>query len=109
MNNNYSSENSIILPVSLEKLSEMVRESVRLEYLKRDYEQQKQNRKNTDNEYITRREAAKLLHVSTVTLRKYVRKGKIKAYNFGRRVLFRRSEIEQALTSTPKSREGGRK
>ena len=48
-------------------------------------------------EYLTRQEAANLLKVSVTTIHNYCTKGYLKKYSIGRRVLFKRSEVEQAL------------
>lgn len=46
---------------------------------------------------LSRKEAANFLHISLVTLRDWTMRGKIKAYKIGDRVLYKASELEQAL------------
>ncbi|MFA5300196.1 MAG: hypothetical protein WC389_18570 [Lutibacter sp.] len=48
--------------------------------------------KKEDN-FLTRMELAKKLHISTVTLDKASRNGKLKGYRINGRVLFKESEI----------------
>ena len=48
--------------------------------------------------YLTRKETAALLNISLPTLGEYAKRNLIKSYRFGVRVLFKRSEIEAALT-----------
>ncbi len=50
--------------------------------------------------YIDRKEAGRLLKVSTVTIDDWARKKILKRYSIGNRVLFRRSEIEQTLENS---------
>jgi len=48
---------------------------------------------------ITRQEAADILHITLPTLLSYTLNGKIKGYRIGRRVLYKRDEIDQAITA----------
>ncbi|HLN22112.1 MAG TPA: helix-turn-helix domain-containing protein [Bacteroidales bacterium] len=48
-------------------------------------------------EYITKQEAAEKLRSSLPTIQRLIKSGKIKAYRFGRRVLFKSDEIESCL------------
>lgn len=45
-------------------------------------------------DYITVKQAAKLLQVSAVTIHTWKREGKLKFYRFGTRIRFKQSEIE---------------
>lgn len=46
---------------------------------------------------LTRRETAKKLHVTLPTLRDYTRRGYLKGYRIGNRVLYKRNEVLNAL------------
>lgn len=48
-------------------------------------------------EYITRKEARKLLKVSLATLSEWNKKGIIKPYRLGNLIRYKRSELDQAL------------
>jgi excisionase family DNA binding protein len=48
-------------------------------------------------ELQTREETARQLHVTQPTLRSYVRKGYVKSYRIGNRVLYKRNEVLDAL------------
>lgn len=48
-------------------------------------------------ELLTRAETAKQLHVTLPTLRDYTRRGYLKGYRMGNRVLYKRSEVLAAL------------
>ncbi len=54
--------------------------------------------------YLTRKETSKLLNVSLPTLNKYTKTGKINAYRFGVRVLYKLTEIESTLQRTSTGR-----
>ena len=58
------------------------------------------------SEFITRQEAPDILHVTLPTLLSRTLEGKIKGYRNGRRVLYKRNEIESSVTeiSTSKKR-----
>lgn len=48
----------------------------------------------SENEYLTRKETCQILRISLPTLGNYVKQGIIKKYRIGRRVLFKKVEIE---------------
>lgn len=50
------------------------------------------------DEYITRKEAADILHITLPTLNNRTTEGKLKGYRMGRRVLYKRGEIEGSAT-----------
>ena len=50
------------------------------------------------NYYITRKEVSQLLKVSLGTVDNYTKKGFLKPKGIGNRVLFVRSQVENALT-----------
>jgi excisionase family DNA binding protein len=50
------------------------------------------------DELFTRKEAAKYLRLSLVTLNEYTQRGLVPAYRLGARVLYRRSEVDKCLT-----------
>ncbi len=49
--------------------------------------------------YITRQEAADTLHITLPTLLNWTMEGKIKGYRIGRRVLYKKNEINEAVSS----------
>jgi excisionase family DNA binding protein len=48
-------------------------------------------------EYITRKEAAKILKVSLVTLSDWNKKGVLKPYRLGNLIRYKRTELDEAL------------
>jgi excisionase family DNA binding protein len=50
------------------------------------------------DDYLSRKQVSEMLGISLPTLGDYVKTGKLKAYRIGRRVRFKRSEVESALT-----------
>ena len=52
---------------------------------------------NSDEPFISRSECAKYLGVNLVTLWRYTRAGKLPCYRVGKKILFRRSEILEAI------------
>ena len=51
------------------------------------------------DELVTRQEAADILHTTLPTLHSWTLDGKIVGYRIGRRVLYKRNEIDQAITA----------
>jgi excisionase family DNA binding protein len=60
--------------------------------------QQPQPETNTPPEYETRKETAKRLHISLVTLNRLTNNGTLKSYRIGGRVLYKADETTGALT-----------
>ena len=75
--------------MTADQLSEMIRESLRDEL-------RQLHPAETPN-YLTRRETARRLRISLVTLNDWVNRGRIRAHKIGGRVLFRDSDVEAAL------------
>ena len=78
--------------MTADQLPEMIRESLRdeLRHLRPAHPK-------TDTRYLTRRETARRLRISLVTLTDWVNRGKICAHKIGGRVLFRDNDVEAAL------------
>ncbi|WP_343705566.1 helix-turn-helix domain-containing protein [Flavobacterium sp.] len=49
------------------------------------------------SEFITREEACKILSINKTSLWKHTKSGKLKSYGIGNRVLYKRSEIIDAV------------
>ena len=78
--------------MTADQLSEMIRKSLRDELRQLHPEPSAE----TPN-YLTRRETARRLRISLVTLNDWVNRGRICAHKIGGRVLFRDSDVEAAL------------
>lgn len=78
--------------MTADQLSEMIRESLRNELRQLHPEPSAE----TPN-YLTRRETARRLRISLVTLNDWVNRGRIRAHKIGGRVLFCDSDVETAL------------
>ncbi|MGN6264764.1 MAG: helix-turn-helix domain-containing protein [Ginsengibacter sp.] len=57
-----------------------------------------QERPPQNNKLISRKEAAGILHITLPTLLAWTMEGKVKGYRIGRRVLYKKNEIENAIT-----------
>ncbi len=51
-----------------------------------------------DQEYLTRKEVAKLLKISLTTLNDWSKQGIVQAYRIGNRVLYKKKEIEDSVS-----------
>ena len=66
--------------------------------LKEDSKTNKSSLKeNLKEEYLTRQETADMCKVTIETVWAWTKKGKLKAYGIGNRVLYKRSEVEAAI------------
>ena len=84
----------IMTTLTSEELKNLIVDSVSIE-LKKQFEL-KEKPDNSDK-FFTRKQAASTLKISIPTLLEYAKKGKINAHRIGRRILFRQSDINQAL------------
>ena len=50
-----------------------------------------------ENELLTREEACKLLSINKTTLWKYTKTGKLQSFGIGNRVMYKRSQILEAV------------
>lgn len=55
------------------------------------------NQSEPEEELITIEEAGELLHVSKVTIHKWKKQKRIKAYRIGRRIYFKKQELLNAM------------
>ena len=62
----------------------------------------KQLEKEKEPRFYTRKEVAKLLHVSLPTLNEYTKQGRLKSKRINRRVLYDANEIDSAAKNFPK-------
>lgn len=60
---------------------------------------QQQKQEQEPKEYLSRKEAAKLLGVSLVTLSEWTKTGKVQGYRIASRVRYKRAEIETSLSA----------
>lgn len=92
-----------LITLSTDDLKDIIRTSVS-EALKDNQTPQPSTPKDQP-EYLTRRQAANVLHLSLTTLDTYTRIGILKAKKVGHRVLYRASDINDSLsgkTTIPK-------
>ena len=60
---------------------------------------QKESTTPPPESYITRKEAANNLCITLPTLTKWTLEGKLRGYRIGRRVLYKKNEVDQAVSS----------
>ena len=77
-----------------EELQEAIIKGVKthLEDFKKHFEPKK------PKTYLTREEVSKMLNVSLVSLHKWNKSGRLKAYGIGGRVLYKQEDIDNAIT-----------
>ena len=78
--------------MTVDTLSDIIRETVRAEIGTKQSVSP-----SVEDKYLTRKEAATRLKVSLVTLTEWVNRSRLKAYKIGGRVLFRETDIKEAL------------
>lgn len=87
-------ENLILSPISIGELRTVISETVSME-VNRLFNL---NKPTEQAEYITRKETAKILGVSLVTLNEWQKTGRVPAYRINTRVRYKRDEVLNCLT-----------
>ncbi len=87
-------ENLILSPISIGELRTVISETVSME-VNRLFNL---NKPPEQAEYITRKETAKILGVSLVTLNEWQKTGRVPAYRINTRVRYKRAEVLNCLT-----------
>ena len=82
----------IFTNISEEEFKEIIRECVQTEIEKVS------NTPSNKEDLIKAKEACVFLHISKVTLFKWLKEGIIKGYYLGTRLYLKKSELEEALT-----------
>lgn len=85
---------AIVISLTLEELQELIKTAVQ-----EAYKEIKDKAATVKEEeiYLTRKEVIEILGITYPTLSKHIHDGKLKAYYLGRRVRFKKSELEKAL------------
>jgi len=89
--------NQILLSIPLDEF-----EVIQKDWIREVLSENKSNTPPPDEAYHTRRETAKILQVTLVTLHDWVKRGKIRAYKINTRVRFKKSDIDAALQEVVK-------
>lgn len=87
-------ENLILSPISIGELRTVISETVSME-VNRLFNL---NKPTEQAEYITRKETAKILGVSLVTLNEWQKTGRVPAYRINTRVRYKKDEVLNCLT-----------
>jgi excisionase family DNA binding protein len=90
-------EKIILSPIPLQELGEVMAEKM-AEKLSAHF----QHTQKPEEQYLTPKQTAEALSVSTVTLRQWERNGVLKPARLGSRVRYLRSQINEALTRVNK-------
>lgn len=86
-------ENLLLSPINTDTLIERIAQRI-AELLINQIPQRKENE---ENELLTRNEAMQFLKITTATLWRYEKKGKITSHGIGGKRYFKKSELEQSL------------
>ena len=86
-------KNVQLVQISVEQLQSLIIDGLKsqLETLKEHFQPK------TPATYLSRAEVSKMLNVSLVTLNKWNKSGKLKAVGLGGRVLYRQTDIDNAI------------
>jgi len=84
---------NLLTNFSLEELKQTVREEIKSVLKTQSLQQQA----DIPQGYLTRKSVAELLSISLNTVDKYCSLGYLQAYEIGKRILFKESEIEKSL------------
>jgi len=86
----------ILNGLTVEQLGQLIADKV-----KEAVNQKEQSKKQTavkEPKYLTRKETAKLLHISLPTLNEWTKEGILKSYRIGSRILYKPEEVLETVT-----------
>ena len=90
-------EQIILSGLTLEQLGQMIGDKI-----KEVFDLKEQTKKQTSSakeaKYITRKETAKLLHISLPTLNEWTKDGTLTSYRIGTRVLYKPEEVMETVS-----------
>lgn len=98
-------DNVILSSIPIENLKIELSETIKKEFQAFFLEIHTQKEQT---EYLTRKEAAKVLSISLPTLNEWTKDGKVIGYRISSRVRYKRAELETALTQISTSKTKGR-
>jgi excisionase family DNA binding protein len=84
-----------LLPISFEELEDTIRKVI-TDSLR---ENQLSKPSNSEADYLTRIETARLLRVTLPTLTDWTKRGILKSYRMGTRIRYKRSEVNESFDS----------
>lgn len=89
-------EQVIFTAISLQELGDKISQIVE-EKIKPLFTKNSEQDENSQELYLTRRETATLFRISLPTLNNYTKQGIIQGHRIGRRVLYKKNEVEGML------------
>jgi excisionase family DNA binding protein len=90
-------EQIILSGLTVEQLGQMIGDKVK-EVFDLKEQTKKQSPSPKEAKYITRKETAKLLHISLPTLNEWTKDGTLTSYRIGTRVLYKPDEVAETVT-----------
>jgi excisionase family DNA binding protein len=90
-------EQIILSGLTVEQLREMIVETFKEMYSLKE-QIQKVPASMMPPKYITRKDTAKLLHISLPTLNDWTKDGTLKSYRIGTRILYKPEEVTETVT-----------
>ncbi len=88
-------KNLCLLPISIEELENTIRkvisDSININHIS--------NNLNSETDFLTRRETAKLLKITLPTLYEWTKRGYLKSYRMATRIRYKQSEVVDAINS----------
>jgi excisionase family DNA binding protein len=94
-----------IVQMSSESLVEIIRTELKSQF--NDFIGKSVKEEKTENDYLTKKQACKLLNISETTIWRWVKDGKIIAHGIGSKRYFKRSELIESITSLQSNTETG--
>jgi excisionase family DNA binding protein len=92
---NMQQKSLCLLPISFEELEDTIRKVI-TDSLR---ENQLSKPSNSEADYLTRIETARLLRVTLPTLTDWTKRGILKSYRMGTRIRYKRSEVNESFDS----------
>ena len=91
-------EQIILSGLTVEQLRQIIVDCFKKTYSLQEHIKKQVPQSLKDGKFISRKETAKLLHISLPTLNEWTKEGKLKSYRIGTRILYKPDEIMESVT-----------
>jgi excisionase family DNA binding protein len=88
----------IISGLTVEQFGQIIEDKIKQAFALKEGANKKASLTRKEEKFISRKETAKLLHISLPTLHDWTKEGKLESYRIGTRILYKPEEVMEAVS-----------
>lgn len=92
-------ERTVMFSIPIEELTELIGKTVEEKLKVYAASSLEESKELPSKEFLSREEVLEMLHVTSTTLWRYTREGKLKYHRIGRKMFFKLEEVRQAMST----------